>query len=315
MSSALAKLRYTSKIHTDYFGSRSQEMTKLERIVNDQTRYKELPDGCEKSERQAVLDDITSDTIKLLSPKDIVEHTSEVYGATVSEYDANPHTKQVITELLYFMNFLKEGNTVLDIGCGTGRDTLFMSCKDIGFRESLIKESTLKNYVVPEHALRVLSIDISSKMLLKAIEKLVDLKSENIDTAYAPHFHVNDMHRLISLPEYSRFHGIWSCTALFTHTPRELMDSAMRDVAGLLCEDGIFFTSYTSGRPDGRYDKLLLSSTGRIKYFSQPDPKEIRSLAEKYGMELTHQTLDDYVIDGKVIKEDLFASQFFRKVR
>lgn len=85
-------------------------------------------------------------------------------------------------------------------------------------------------------------------------------------------------------------------------------------VAKALKPGGLFFASYTSGLADGgRYDKLLLSSTGRIKYFSQPDPSQIAAAAGLNGLLLVSESLSDLEAKGRVIKKDLFVSQLYRK--
>ena len=51
-----------------------------------------------------------------------------------------------------------------------------------------------------------------------------------------------------------------------------------------------------------------------IKYFSQPDPDEIVELAKTCGLSLESEVFSHFEIDGKVVKENLFVAQFFRKV-
>ena len=109
------------------------------------------------------------------------------------------------------------------------------------------------------------------------------------------------------------FSGIWSCAALFTHTPLELLDVALHSVSSSISQDGIFFVSYTNGQATGIYDKLLLSSTGIIKYFSQPNPKQITDIAERYNLYLEKEKFNDFEVNGVIKKKNLFVSQFFRK--
>ena len=70
--------------------------------------------------------------------------------------------------------------------------------------------------------------------------------------------------------------------------------------------------SYTQGSPECAYDKLLLSRTGKIKYFSQPMASVIEDEAGNAGLELIHQTKDDFVREGKLVAKDLFITQFFQ---
>ena len=169
---------------------------------------------------------------------------------------------------------------------------------------------TIERFSPPQTSFCVIGIDGSTGMLEKAKENLRSHK--NLALAHIPLFMIGDMHDLHALGAGS-FAGIWSCTALFTHTPRQLLGRSLQSVAALLKTGGMFFASYTNGKVTDTYDKLLASSTGRIKYFSQPDPEEIAGLAEEHGLRLLKQSTSDFEMNGKVVQRDLFASQFFLK--
>ena len=169
----------------------------------------------------------------------------------------------------------------------------------------------------PEHALEVIGIDISEEMIKHAKEQRAEALTSSSqlteDDIIWLTFKVGDMHSLKDSPGI--FDGIWSCTALFTHTPRQFNKQAMENVAQLLKPGGIFFASYTNGDATGGYDKLKLSSTGLIKYFSQPSPGAIGQLARSYGLEEIYRTCNDMKgRDGEVLVKDLFVSQYFKKV-
>lgn len=296
-------------------------MTKLEQAIRLYACGSLLDDSAPQNEKQKVLDEITPVVLQHVEPQDLVTHAREVYDATADEYAKNPHTKDIIDELVQFMFMLPDGARVLDVGCGVGRDSLFMSVKNEEFRKEhmgRMKDGmpTREKLCIPQKTFVVTGIDNSLKMLALAQERSVQLIQQGLITHQtSPTFDYEDMHTIDIDPQYypGDFDGVWSCTALFTHTPAQMFGLAMDSVSRVLKSGGVFFASYTNGAADGQHDKLLLSSTGRVKYFSQPSPEEITNLAEQYGMVLKAQMFSDFEIRGKVIKENLFVSQFFKK--
>ena len=293
-------------------------MTKLEEAV-----FNTLGDTShfQPKDRQTRLDEVTQTVICQLSPQDILDHMKVVYDETVDEYVANPHNQMVVDELIEFMSLLPEGARVLDVGCGPGRDILFMSTRNRSFRLTLMGrpkngKKTSEKYNVPTTALRATGLDQSNAMIAKSLleELKLEVRGKETTFSYKPKFLVGDMHHLPKLDDFAGkpFAGIWSCTALFTHTPRELINPAMQSIIRLLDKSGVFFTSYLN-RLGGPYDKLLLSSTGKIKYFSHQNPEEIAEVAKACGLTLQSQSFSDFEIQGKVVKKDFFVSQLFRK--
>lgn len=292
-------------------------MTKLELAISGNEKYSSLPATSSKQERQAVLDEITEEVILKLTPEEISTHVKEIYDATIDEYVKNAHNRDIVDELLDFMSWLPENARVLDMGCGTGRDALFMSVTDEKFRDGLmgrIKDgkTTREKFPVPTKTFHVIGIDNSSEMLSAAQKwqySLVD--SGLLKFGEYPRFQHQDITE--NLQKVGRFDGVWSCAALFTHTPKSLLAPTIESIAKILKDGGIFYTTYTNGLAEGKYDKLLMSSTGRIKYFSHPNPDDISQIAKQCGFVLANEQYSDMEVDGKVIKKDLFVSQLFRK--
>lgn len=297
-------------------------MTNLEKAVQRNETFKKLDKDADKKEVQKVLDEIAGSVLAELKPNDIIEHAVAVYNETAEEYRKNSHTQNIIPELLDFMAVLPNGARVLDIGCGPGRDAFFMTVRDQNFRKMFMENiesgmSVLQELYLSlsEKILQVDGIDRSTKMLDLARERGEELKKSGLLTsATCPSFGFEEMHSLYEDYSCPTFNGIWSCTALFTHTPKPLIGPALATVSSVLKTSGIFFTSYTNGAAEGRYEKLLLSSTGKIKYFSHPDPNDIARMAKNHSLGLIRESYSDYKINGKVIKENLFVSQFYRKV-
>ncbi|MDP3963706.1 MAG: class I SAM-dependent methyltransferase [bacterium] len=296
-------------------------MTKLETIVaallGEQSREETAKRDAKAFQQN--LDRVTPEAMKQLTPKDIADHMRSVYDETANAYAENPHTQHVVDEIVEFMNLMPDNGIVLDAGCGTGRDACYMACNEGSCRAPFMERKrkgikTIDRYAVPKNACFVVAIDGSKDLLDHAIERYKNLRRQS-QKRLPITFVIGDIHQL-QLPHISAFapfDGIWSCTALFTHTPEALVDPVLKDIAKLLKPGGIFFTSYTNGAVAGPYDKLLASQTGRIKYFSQPDPKDIAERAKQAGLALAKQTFGDFEVNDKVIKPNLFVSQFFVK--
>lgn len=296
---------------------KGSKMTKLETAVFENEKYSSLSTDASKQERQSVLDAITEEVIQKLTPEEISEHVQAIYNATIDEYAKNTGHVDVVDELVEFMSLLPQNARVLDMGCGTGRDVLFMSVSDEKFRNELMGrtrmgKTTREKFPVPTKTFRVEGIDNSCEMVTVAgRSKHAMIESGQLKQGEYPCFSHWDMYK--RLENLGKFDGVWSCAALFTHTPESLLILALYDVAKILKKNGLFLTTYTSGLTEGSYDKLLLSSTGRIKYFSHPNPNEISKLANQNGLVLESEQFSDFEVGDKVIKKDLFVSQLFRK--
>ncbi len=255
---------------------------------------------------QTFLDEYTYEILAQIPPLEICASMLEMYNETAEEYFES-HNKNIFDGLIGFMDMLPPYSRVLDLGCGYGRDAFFMSIEDEEFRQGLMGrvengKSTLEKFSVPKKIFRVVGVDISMAMLNLAIAQ----KKEFIEKEFLfneqpyPMFKCQDMH-FMSLDE--TFDAIIAFTSLFTHTPKELLDVGMSNVAKHLGPGGIFFVSYFNRLATGEYDSLRLFSTRYVKYISQPAPQQIQVLAKKYDLEL--------------FKEEVncrFINQFFRKI-
>lgn len=294
-------------------------VTKLERVALNFLGLNSL-DELKTGDRLAIqtkLDKLTPKIMAALTEDEISASTKAVYNETATEYTANPHTKFIIPELLEFMGMLNNGNLVIDLGCGHGRDSLFMSCSDKVLRTSLINPDKKPLTPIPEKALEVIGIDGSGTLLKIGGENVAkEFRSKKMFLYGMPLLVNHDIHDLRGIERAfgtTEAKGIWSCAALFTHTPAGLLEEVMDGVSRLLMSGGVFFASYTQMGADNRYDKLLLSSTGRIKYFSRPDPLRIFEIAYQYGFRFHKSRQSGFEKAGILITNDLFVSQFFIK--
>ena len=174
-------------------------------------------------------------------------------------------------------------------------------------------KKTIDKYPVPKKTFKVLGLD-NSREMLKFAENEVIHKWKTFKAP--PIFFQNDMHRLNQKNAKTLnqiFNGIWSCTSLLTHTPKELVKPTIKLWTDCLLPGGKFYLSYINGKATGYYDYLQLSSTGYIKYFSQPDPDKIKKVAEKCGLKEIFFGSNDYSIKGKLKVKDFFVSHIFEK--
>lgn len=296
-------------------------MTKFERLIAAYlgADFKQMP----AEELQIRLDEIAHDVLWDFDTYDMGQHMAAVYNATAKDYAHGSHTQGVIEELITFMNMdtLPEGGFVLDVGCGPGRDALFMVCPDPVFRSANMQrvkngKRVIDMFEVTKKTLCVIGIDISLQMLLYAQQELYMLAKERKPIVHMPLFLLDDMHQLqihkAVGPEF--FDGIWSCAGLFTHS-LHVKPTLFNQIAFLLKKGGIFFTSYTNSGMTGQWrDRLLVSSTGgHIKYFSECDPKTVAYMADGAGLSLIAESYSDSKRPNESVKKRLFVSQFYRK--
>ena len=145
---------------------------------------------------------------------------------STSFYDRDPEGYSVktftadVSELRNrFTSLLPEGASVLDLGCGSGRDSL--AFHDMGYR--------------------VTSIDGSEGMCRVARE------NTGLDVR---HLMFGDLDYI------DEFDGVWACSTLL-HVPSDELPSILSLIHGSLHRDGIFYMSFKDGdfegEREGRY--------------------------------------------------------------
>lgn len=119
-------------------------------------------------------------------------------------------------QLERFIELLPESADVLDLGCGSGRDTVFLE----------------------EEGCVVTAMDGSEKMCelasIHAGKEVLHLKVEDME------FH-------------DVFHGIWACAVLGHFTPDEVK-GVMDKILKALKDDGILYFSVKKGERNGKYN-------------------------------------------------------------
>ncbi|MCI8949300.1 MAG: methyltransferase domain-containing protein [Lachnospiraceae bacterium] len=132
------------------------------------------------------------------------------YAANVFENTVELDTEDTIRE---FLALLEEGDTILDLGCGSGRDSLIFY--ELGYDVTPLDGA--------EEMCRLAEVHTGLDVLQMTYEEM------EFDGA---------------------FDGVWAYQSLI-HIPKEELPGIFKRVAKALEEDGIFFLSMKLGDSDG----------------------------------------------------------------
>ena len=154
----------------------------------------------------------------ILSP-DMAPDSTSFYDRDPEGYSVKTFTADVSELRDRFTSLLPEGASVLDLGCGSGRDSLALH--DMGYR--------------------VTSIDGSEGMCRVARE------NTGLDVR---HLMFGDLDYI------DEFDGVWACSTLL-HVPSDELPSILSLIHRSLHRDGIFYMSFKDGdfegEREGRY--------------------------------------------------------------
>lgn len=149
-----------------------------------------------------------------------------------------------------FLSYLEEGDTILDLGCGSGRDSL--AFYELGYDVTPVDAS--------EEMCRLAEIHTGLEVLQMTFEAM---EFENV------------------------FDGIWACASLL-HVPKKELSGILTKIARALNHKGILYMSYKLGDFEGfrenRYFscyteasmKELLSKNGCFKLIKFWETKDVR---------------------------------------
>ena len=131
---------------------------------------------------------------------------SSYYDRCASQYFDETVSLSMDEALSRFLSALPEGSTILDLGCGSGRDSLYFI----------------------ENGHLVTALDSCKALALKASNHI----GQNVL--------VQDF-RSMSLP--TKFDGIWACASLL-HLPKQDMLAVLQCLRGYLVRNGRFYASF-----------------------------------------------------------------------
>lgn len=143
--------------------------------------------------------------------------TLNYYNKNATEFVSNTRNVDFTTTQNTFIKYLPQGSTILDFGCGSGRDTKYFL--DQGFL--------------------VDAIDGSSELCKLA-------------TAYTG-IEVTCM-QFQDMEVLDKYSGIWACSSIL-HLPIDELKIVLSKLAAALKRDGILYTSFKYGDFEGYRDE------------------------------------------------------------
>ncbi|QZY55970.1 class I SAM-dependent methyltransferase [Crassaminicella profunda] len=138
--------------------------------------------------------------------------TKDYYNQNAKEFVENTLNADMTSLYNRFEKYLKKGDKILDLGCGSGRDSLYFISK--GYE--------------------VVAADYS--------EALVKMASDLLDQEVM----MLDMREMNFCDE---FHGIWACASIL-HISRDEMEKVMANCERALKQGGIFYLSFKYGNKE-----------------------------------------------------------------
>ncbi len=180
--------------------------------------------------------------------------TKESYEATAEAFAENVVDLAPIQSIERFISLLPPQATILDLGCGSGRDAKIFTEKQVN----------------------VVGIDFCSNLL--------DIARK---TAPLAEFYEMDMEELTFSP--NSFDGVWAC-ASFCHTPKSAILNIFKKIHSILKKEGHFYLSLKHGsgevlEKDTRYE-------GNIEkfwsFFEEDELKQLLQEAQFKILDLDH---------------------------
>ncbi|MFO7792699.1 MAG: class I SAM-dependent methyltransferase [Candidatus Saliniplasma sp.] len=173
---------------------------------------------------------------------------AEEYCKITSEKGDREFQKKMLDLTL---DYLPKDARILDIGCGDGRDSYYLSRKDID----------------------VVGIDLSKSMVELARKKYPDLA-----------FFKEDMRDTV-FPD-DTFHGVWASLSII-NMPKSELSTIESEIFRILGSDGIFAFSVKKGEGEGFEDNNIVSDHPR--YFSYYTLDELKNKLRLFEMIDSHE--------------------------
>lgn len=140
------------------------------------------------------------------------DKTLEYYEQNALEFCENTINADMSKQYQMFLNYMPQGGTILDLGCGSGRDTkAFMA---LGYSVVAIDGS--------QSLCRLASAYTGQEVQCKSFDELNDIAA---------------------------FDGIWACASLLHIKKRDMLGMLQR-LSTALKKDGILYTSFKYGKTE-----------------------------------------------------------------
>ncbi len=142
---------------------------------------------------------------------DYIHETIKIYDEVAQEYAHQASTRSPGMQRKLFASLLTKGGKILDLGCGSGRDSLFFH----------------------EQGFQVTGVDLSKKLLAIANKNAPDIQFVHEDI------------RHMSFPE-SSFDGIWSCASI-VHIKHSEQQALFHSLYRILKPGGLLYIHAKNG--------------------------------------------------------------------
>ena len=146
-------------------------------------------------------------------------NTLSYYDEKAKEFCENTVNADVSPQRDRFLGYLKEGTSILDFGCGSGRDT--KAFLDLGYKVEAIDGSV---------------------ELCKTASEYTGIKVKNM--------------LFQDLNDVEKYDGIWACSSIL-HVSKADLKSVLKKMVTALKDDGVIYTSFKygdfEGERNGRY--------------------------------------------------------------
>lgn len=146
-------------------------------------------------------------------------NTLSYYNEKAKEFCENTVNADVSPQRDRFLSYLKEGASILDFGCGSGRDT--KAFLDLGYKVEAIDGSV---------------------ELCKTASEYTGIEVKNM--------------LFQDLNDVEKYDGIWACSSIL-HVSKADLKSVLKKMVTALKDDGVIYTSFKygdfEGERNGRY--------------------------------------------------------------
>ena len=186
--------------------------------------------------------------------KNVVAKTIQTYEETAEDYYKTHFDINEIKNIADFFIQNLNGQKILDIGCGPGRDAKYFS----------------------EHELDVTGIDLTSSFIKMASKNMPNAKFKQMDM------------RKLDFPE-TTFDGIWAC-ASFLHVPKEDAKNTLLGFRKILKPAGLIYLSVKAGTEEKFVQKEEYK--GRTKFFAFYTEDEFKNLIESCNFKILKVIID-----------------------
>ncbi len=181
---------------------------------------------------------------------DPLSQTRDAYNKTADAYKFLSISQHPIASAELFLKHIPQEGTILDLGCGPGRDAKIFS----------------------ERGYKITGVDFSSEMIKIAKEE-----------APKATFFEADLQEL-DLPDHS-FDGVWANRSLL-HVPKNNIKNVLLKIHSLLKENGFFYMSVKKGNNEFFGHDIRYTEHEIYKFWSFYEPEEISDILKENGFSI-----------------------------